>query len=52
MAFTERFAHVAVAVEDAERAASLRDALGGELVGGVDIPKEGFASPNIDTRTG
>lgn len=43
MAFTERFDHVAVAVEDAEKAASLfRDALGGELVGGMDIPGEGF----------
>lgn len=43
MVFTDRFDHVAVAVADAEKAASLfRDALDGELVGGMEIPTEGF----------
>jgi methylmalonyl-CoA/ethylmalonyl-CoA epimerase len=43
MAFTERFDHVAVAVEDAEKAAGLfRDALGGEFVASMDLPEEGF----------
>lgn len=43
MAFTERFDHVAVAVHDVERASGLfRDILGGELVGGMDVPEEGF----------
>jgi len=43
MAFTERFDHVAVGVHHVETAATLfRDALGGELVGGMDVPEEGF----------
>ena len=43
MAFTERFDHVAIGVHDAEVAARVfRDLLGGELVGGGDVPEEGF----------
>lgn len=43
MPFTERFDHVAVAVHQAETAARLfRDILGGEPVGGRDVPEEGF----------
>jgi methylmalonyl-CoA/ethylmalonyl-CoA epimerase len=43
IAFTERFDHVAVAVHDAEKAGSLfRDILGGEWVGEMDVPEEGF----------
>ena len=43
MSFTERFDHVAIGVHDAEKAAAVfRDILGGEPVGGMDVPKEGF----------
>jgi len=43
MAFTERVDHVAVAVHRAKTAATLfRDILDGELVGGADVPGEGF----------
>jgi methylmalonyl-CoA/ethylmalonyl-CoA epimerase len=43
MPFTERFDHVAVAVHQAEDAARLfRDILGGETVGGLDVPEDGF----------
>ncbi len=43
MAFTERFDHVAVAVHNAAEAAQIfSDILGGELVGGMAVPDEGF----------
>jgi len=43
MPFTERFDHVAIGVHQAETAAHLfRDILGGEPVGGMDVPGEGF----------
>jgi methylmalonyl-CoA epimerase len=43
MTFTQRFDHVGVAVWDAETAASLfSDVLGGEYVGGMEIPEEDF----------
>jgi methylmalonyl-CoA epimerase len=43
MAFTQRFDHVGVAVRDAQMAASLfSDVLGGEYVGGMEVPEEGF----------
>jgi methylmalonyl-CoA/ethylmalonyl-CoA epimerase len=43
MAFTQRFDHVAVAVRDIDAAASLfSDVLGGEYVGGAEVPEEGF----------
>jgi len=43
MAFTQRFDHVGVAVRDIEAAAYLfSDVLGGEYVGGWEVPEEGF----------
>lgn len=43
VSFAERFDHVAIGVHDAEKAAAVfRDILGGEPVGGMDVPKEGF----------
>ncbi len=43
MAFTERFDHVAVGVHEIEKAAELfQRILGGERVGGMDVPDEGF----------
>lgn len=43
MAFTQRFDHVGVAVRNAEAAGWLfADVLGGEHVGGMEIPEEGF----------
>ena len=43
MAFTQRFDHVGVAVRDAETAASLfSGVLGGEYMGGMEVPEEGF----------
>lgn len=43
MAFTQRFDHVGVAVRDTEAAASLfSNVLGGEYVGGWEVPEERF----------
>jgi methylmalonyl-CoA/ethylmalonyl-CoA epimerase len=43
MAFTERFDHVAIGLHEIEQGAVLfRDILGGEPVGGWDVPAEGF----------
>jgi methylmalonyl-CoA/ethylmalonyl-CoA epimerase len=43
MAFTERLDHVSVAVRDMETAASLfSDILGGEYVGGMEFPEDGY----------
>ena len=43
VAFTQRFDHVGVAVRDAGMAASLfSDVLGGEYVGGMEVPEESF----------
>jgi methylmalonyl-CoA/ethylmalonyl-CoA epimerase len=43
MAFTQRLDHVGVAVRDAQTAAFLfSDVLGGEYVGGMEVPEEGF----------
>ena len=43
MVFTQRFDHVAIGVGDVETAAFVfRDLLGGESVGGMKVPGEGF----------
>jgi methylmalonyl-CoA/ethylmalonyl-CoA epimerase len=43
MPFADRFDHVAVGVREVEKAAFVfRDLLGGELVGGMEVPGEGF----------
>jgi methylmalonyl-CoA/ethylmalonyl-CoA epimerase len=43
MPFADRFDHVAVGVREAEKAAFVfRDTLGGEPVGGMEVPWEGF----------
>ncbi len=43
MSFTDRFDHVSVAVREVQKAAFVfRDILGGEPVGGMEIPWEGF----------
>ncbi len=53
MAFTERFDHVAVAVEDAEKAASLfRDVWAVNRWAAWIYRLKAFASLDIGTRTG
>jgi methylmalonyl-CoA/ethylmalonyl-CoA epimerase len=43
MPFADRFDHVAVGVRDVEKSAFVfRDILGGEPVGGMEVPAEGF----------
>jgi methylmalonyl-CoA/ethylmalonyl-CoA epimerase len=43
LAFTERFDHVSIGVREVERATFLfRDVLGGDFVGAIEVPDEGF----------